>query len=155
MRVYLDYQIWDYISKNDDIKKYFEKQKVDKKWSYYISVAHIEELYKAQKNESIAKAGITDSLKKTIRSMAENGVIMPTTQGVRYMPGSFQMASFNVMFFDTTDIVEKRSLFRKLLDNNAYNPQKLFEGIKHDKNNEYITVWETARVQKELSQLPL
>lgn len=30
MRVYLDYQIWDYISKNDDIKKYFEKQKVDK-----------------------------------------------------------------------------------------------------------------------------
>ena len=69
--------------------------------------------------------------------MAENGVIMPTTQGVRYMPGSFQMASFNVMFFDTTDIVEKRSLFRKLLDNNAYNPQKLFEGIKHDKNNEY------------------
>ena len=37
MRVYLDYQIWDYISKNDDIKKYFEKQKVDKKWSYYIT----------------------------------------------------------------------------------------------------------------------
>lgn len=67
MRVYLDYQIWDYISKNDDIKKYFEKQKVDKKWSYYISVAHIEELYKAQKNESIAKAGITDSLKKNYK----------------------------------------------------------------------------------------
>ena len=100
MRVYLDYQIWDYISKNDDIKKYFEKQKVDKNGAI-ISVLLIQKnCIKLKKMKVIAKAGITDSLKKTIRSMAENGVIMPTTQGVRYMPGSFQMQVLIVMFFD-------------------------------------------------------
>lgn len=155
MRVYLDYQMWDYISKNDSIRQYFDIQKVEKKWRYYISVAHLEELYKAQKNENISKSGMTDSLKKTIRSMAENGVIMPTNHGVDYVPGSYKMASLNVMFFDTIEIVKERSLFRKELDNNAYNPKNLFEGIKHEKNDEYKIVWKTDRVQHELSQLPL
>ena len=49
MRVYLDYQIWDYIDKNDCIRSYFQLKK-EEGWEYFISVAHLEEIYRARKN---------------------------------------------------------------------------------------------------------
>lgn len=44
MKVYLDYQLWDYINKNDNVKKFFQLQKEEKEWRYFISVAHLEEI---------------------------------------------------------------------------------------------------------------
>ena len=44
MKVYLDYQMWDYINKNDRVKNFFEKKKEENEWRYFISVAHLEEL---------------------------------------------------------------------------------------------------------------
>lgn len=67
MKVYLDYQIWNYIAGDDNIKNFFLLQKEEKGWRYFISVAHLEEIYKARKYENTANAGKTDSLEKTIR----------------------------------------------------------------------------------------
>lgn len=153
MKVYLDYQIWDYIDKNDYIKSYFQAKQEEKEWKYFISVAHLEEIYRARKNETIDKKGVTDSLEMTIRSMSENGVIKPTEQGVKYVPRSYERTYQDIVRYDTTDTVRERSLIRKQMDKDAYDPKDLFEGIVHKKEEEYKVVWETERVKYEVSQL--
>lgn len=123
MKVYLDYQLWDYINKNDNVKKFFQLQKEEKEWRYFISVAHLEEIYRARKYENIDKAGMTDSLEMTIRSMSEDGVIKPTEQGVKYIYRSYEKTYQDIVTYDTIDIVRDRSLIRKQMDKSAYNPQ--------------------------------
>lgn len=66
MRVYLDFQVWDYINKNENVRAFFVGKQ---EWSYLISVAHLEELYKARKSEKDDKIGLTDKLGKTIRKL--------------------------------------------------------------------------------------
>jgi hypothetical protein len=153
MKVYLDYQLWDYINKNDNVKKFFQLQKEEKEWRYFISVAHLEEIYRARKYENIDKAGMTDSLEMTIRSMSEDGVIKPTEQGVKYIYRSYEKIYQDIVTYDTIDIVRDRSLIRKQMDKSAYNPQNLFEGVTHKIEDEYKIVWETERVKQEVAKL--
>lgn len=152
MRVYLDYQIWDYIDKNDCIRSYFQLKK-EEGWEYFISVAHLEEIYRARKNETIEKKGLTDSLEMTLRSMSANGVIKPTINGIKYVPKSYDQTYQDIERYDTTNIILKRSLNRKQMDKNAYNPKDLFKGVIHKKEEEYKIVWDTARVKNELNLL--
>ena len=139
MRVYLDYQIWDYIDKNDCIRSYFQLKK-EEGWEYFISVAHLEEIYRARKNETIEKKGLTDSLEMTLRSMSANGVIKPTINGIKYVPKSYDQTYQDIERYDTTNIILKRSLNRKQMDKNAYNPKDLFKGVIHKKEEEYKNI---------------
>lgn len=148
MKVYLDYQVWDYINKDIKFKNYFTGKD---DWDYYISVAHLEELYRAKKNEKDDKLGMTNALEKTIREIAEDGVIKPAKQGVMFMPKGYEKAYQDIVNIDTESIIYKNSLFRRDMDKNSYDPQDLFRGIKHDKNDEYRKVWDTERVKLELA----
>lgn len=155
MKVYLDYQLWVYINKNDNVKNFFQLQKEEKEWRYFISVAHLEEIYRARKCEKIDKAGMTDILEMTIRSMAEDGVIKLTEQGVKFICKSYENTYRDIVRYDTIDIVKDRSLIRKQMDKSAYDPQKLFEGVTHRTEDEYKIVWQTERVKQELAKLSL
>lgn len=147
MRVYLDFQIWDYINKNENVRTFFvEKQD----WTYLISVAHLEELFKARKSEKDDKIGLTDKLEKTIREIAEDGIIKPTPQGVKFISKSFDKTYSDIVSYDTQNVILERSLLRRDIDKEAYDPKDLFEGIQHDKNKEYEIVWQTKRVKDEL-----
>lgn len=147
MRVYLDFQVWDYINKNENVRAFFVGKQ---EWSYLISVAHLEELYKARKSEKDDKIGLTDKLEKTIREIAENGVIKPTPTGVKFIPKSFEKTYSDIVDYDTQNVIWGRSLLRRDIDKGAYDPKDLFEGIKCDKNKEYKIVWQTERVKDEL-----
>lgn len=150
MRVYLDFQIWDYINKNEYIREFFKKQK---EWDYLISVAHLEELYKAQLGEHGNKIGLTNELKNTIKEIALDGVIKPTKKGVKYIPKCFEKTYTDIVKYDTQNPILEKSLIRRDIDKEAYNPTDLFKGIKHNKNDEYKLVWETIRVRNEIAKL--
>ncbi len=147
MRVYLDFQVWDYINKDEKVREFFEGEQ---NWTYLISVAHLEELYKARKSEKGDKIGLTDELEKTIRKIAENGIIKPTPDGVKFVPKSFEKTYNDIVNYDTQKVILERSLLRRDIDKGAYDPKDLFEGIQHDKNKEYEMVWQTERVKDEL-----
>lgn len=153
MKVYLDYQIWNYIAGDDNKKNFFLLQKEEKGWRYFISVAHLEEIYKARKYENTANAGKTDSLEKTIRSIAEDGVIKPTKQGVKYIQKCYETTYQNIVEYDTIDIVKDRSSMRRQMDKGAYDPKNLFEGVTHKIEDEYKIVWTTERVKQEMEKL--
>lgn len=147
MRVYLDFQVWDYINKDEKVRDFFVKKQ---DWTYLISVAHLEELYKARKSEKGDKIGLTDELEKTIKDIAEDGVIKPTPDGVKFIPKSFTKTYNDIVNYDTQNIILERSLLRRDIDKEAYDPKDLFEGIQHDKNKEHEIVWQTERVKAEL-----
>ncbi len=148
MRVYLDFQIWDYINKNKYIREFFNEQK---EWDYLISVDHLEELYKAQRGECGDKIGLTYELKNTIKKIAMDGVIKPTEKGVKYIPKCFEKTYSDIIIkHDTQESVLEKSLIKRDIDKEAYNPIDLFKGIKCDKNDEYKLVWETIRVKNEI-----
>ena len=147
IKVYLDYQVWDYINKDLRYRNYFI-EKDD--WKYFISVAHLEELYRAKKNEKNDKIGMTNTLENTIREIAEDGVIKPTLEGVKFIHKSYEKTYRDIVNTDTEDIIYRRSLVRRDMDKKSYDPRDLFQGIEHDKNNEYKKVWDTERVKLEL-----
>lgn len=147
MRVYLDFQVWDYINKDEKVRDFFVKKQ---DWTYLVSVAHLEELYKARKSEKGDKIGLTDKLEKTIKEIAEDGVIKPTPEGVKFIPKSFAKTYNDIVNYDTQNIILERSLLRRDIDKAAYEPKDLFEGIQHDKNKEHEIVWQTERVKAEL-----
>lgn len=147
MRVYLDFQIWDYINKDEKVRDFFIGKE---DWIYLISVAHLEELYKARKSEKDDKIGLTDELEKTIREIAEDGIIKPTPDGVKFIPKSFEKTYGDIVNYDTQNVILERSLLRRDIDKEAHDPKDLFKGIKYDKNKEYEIVWQTERVKNEL-----
>ena len=150
MKVYLDFQIWDYINKNEKVKDFFVKKQ---DWTYLISVAHLEELFKARRNETGNKIGLTDELEKIIKEIAEDGVIKPTFEGVKFIPQSFEKTYNDIVVYDTQESVSERSLARRDIDKKAYNPRDLFEGIPYNPNKEYEMVWQTKRVKDEILKI--
>lgn len=150
MKIYLDFQIWDYINKNTEIKEYFKNKE---EWYYLISVAHLEELYRAERLEQGNKVGLTNELKNTMKEMAMDGVIKPTEGGIKYKVKSYEKTYQDITEKDTQESVLKRSLFRRDKDKNDYDPKDLFMGIKHDRKDEYKLVWETPRVKDEICKL--
>lgn len=149
MKVYLDFQIWDYINKNENIAEYFRKQS---DWDYLVSVAHLEEILKAKLGEKGDKVGLTNKLEKTMREIAVDGVIKPKEEGVKFIAGSYEKTYRNIQNKNTQEIVLNRSITRRSMDKDSYNPKDLFEGIKHDNNDEYKLVWETKRVKDEIDK---
>ncbi len=151
MKIYLDYQIWDQINKNSKLKTYFQSIP---DWHYLISVAHIEEIYRARKNESSDKHGVTDMLENTIKELSDNGVITPTAEaGLKFIPKSYEDTYKRIADYDTIDIVNKFSQEKRIHDQEKYDARTLFEGKPHTKENEYKLVWEIGRVQKEIDNL--
>lgn len=149
MKVYLDFQIWDYIHKNQNVREYFTTKD---DWYYFISVAHQEEIHKAKKGEKGDKVGLTSELEKTMISMSEPGVIKPTKNGVAYVPHGYNESMQNIIKYDSLDTVKQRSIIRKGMDKEAYDPKNLFSGMDNSKER-YKSVWETERVKKELDLL--
>ena len=152
MKVYLDSQIWSYIQRTPEVQLYFEKQKNEQNWQYYISVAHLEEIFNAKQREEGEKIGITASLEKTIQSIAENGVITPCEHGLTFAENSYSETYERVVKNNTLNICADRSLIRQKSDKQCYEAKNLFEGITHTKEDEYKTVWKIERVKSELSR---
>lgn len=148
IKVYLDYQVWDYINKDSRYRNYFMNKN---DWKYFISVAHLEELFRAKKNEKNDKIGMTNMLENTIREIAEDGVIKPTAQGIKFIHKSYEKTYRDIVNIDTENVIYNRSIVRRDMDKNSYASKDLFKGIKHDKNDEYKKVWDTERVKLELS----
>ncbi|MBY7025048.1 hypothetical protein FDC27_09955 [Clostridium botulinum] len=150
MKTYLDFQIWDYITKDREIEEYFKNKE---EWDYLISVAHLEELYKAKRAEKGDKIGLSDKLKNKMLEMSMDGVIKPTEHGVKFEVKGFEKAYQYIINVDTQDTIFERSLVKRDLEEEAYEAKDLFEGIKHNKDDEYKLVWETERVKEELNKL--
>lgn len=152
MKVYLDFQIWSYIQRTPEVQLYFEKQKNEQNWQYYISVAHLEEIFNSKQHEEGEKIGITASLEETIKSIAENGVIKPCENGLIFAENSYTETYETIANNNTLNICADRSLIRQASDKQCYEAKNLFAGITHTKQDEYRTVWETERVKHELAQ---
>lgn len=52
---------------------------------------------------------------------------------------------------NTQESILSRAKARREMDRSSYNPKVLFDGIKHDKSDDYKLVWETQRVKDEIS----
>lgn len=150
MKVYLDFQIWDYINKNTEVQEYFKNQK---EWDYLISVAHLEEVCRAKRGEKGDKVGLTNELENTMKEMAMDGVIKPTEKGVKYIVKCYEKTYQDIKRYDTQEPVLERSLVRRDMDRDAYDSKDLFKGVKHDRKHEYKLVWETTRVKDEIVKL--
>ena len=152
IKVYLDFNIWNYINNDSKYREYFMRKAEKDEWKYFISVAHLEELYKAKRNEKHDSVGLTDKLENTIREIAEDGVIKPTLDGVKFKYKSYENTYRDIVNKDTVDIVYRRSLVRRDRDKNSYDSKDLFQGLEHNKNDEYKKVWDTERVKLELEK---
>lgn len=150
MKVYLDFQIWDYINKNEIIANYFRNQT---DWDYFLSVAHLEELFKARLGEKDDKVGLTDELEITMRELAVDGVIKPHAKGVKFLVGGYDKAYRAIQENNTQESILSRAKVRREMDKSSYDPKDLFDGIKHDKSDEYKLVWETQRIINEISKI--
>lgn len=61
-------------------------------WDYFLSVAHLEEIFKARLGEKGDKVGLKDELEIAMKGMAVDGVIKPHANGVKFFAGGYDKA---------------------------------------------------------------
>lgn len=155
-KVYLDQQVWHYIDDKEEIREFFINQKENCGWSYYLSTAHIEELHTARMNETEDKIGLTDSLEKVMRDMAEHGVIKETIAGMRFFSGDTQYdKAKEETYTEDTRLPIKNRADQDLHNQKAsrWNPNVLLNQLHmlHSQGNEFRQVWDTDQMQEVIS----
>lgn len=158
-KVYLDYNVWDKIHKkeNPEVRIFFEKQAEQNGWKYYLSTAHLEELYRARKGEAEKRQhiGETDALEATMCAMSESGVIKPS-ETVEFFKGKNEYLKAKQAIeveHDTREIVYS------LADERDYevaktgdDPKCLFKGVTHVKADEHESVWNLTRIKEAIEK---
>jgi hypothetical protein len=153
MKAYLDMQIWYYMTSDggQDIKKLFEQKMKEDEWEYYLSVAHLEELFH---NEKTDKDDSKIHLKQTeilMRNMANSQVISPTFEGL--VLDDYDAAKRRVHSVDTQDLVKAvAGEGFKAMKNNMVDPAVLFRDIPDAQGELYKKVWETNLMKGLLAQ---
>lgn len=109
----------------------------------------MEELFRAEKGENGSKTGVTKNLEIGIRKIVEPYVWSPDFTGMSL--DSYEAAKKRVRKTDTTkavsDLSEVGYECQKKYKNN---PAKLFEGISHTPEDEYIKVWSVPKIKARL-----
>lgn len=139
-KVYLDYNIWDEISKKAKTKAFFQSLP---EVEYYLSVAHFEEIHHARKNENEKYKGCSNELKNIMLSMSITGLITYSTSiSFDSNPESLNSAIQSIKVeHDTQNLIAKISetAFKKR-DEKTKVGFKGIEGIKAEEL--YIHIWD-------------
>ena len=109
MKVYLDMQLWTYIKDDEITRDFFLSQRSERDCKYYLSVAHLEELFYNAKKAPKEKMGTVQELKDLMRSYAEPDVISPKYEDRGLTLDSFINAETRVRTCDTTEPVKDLS----------------------------------------------
>lgn len=151
MKVYFDKHIWDSLQNGTlDVEK-INKIAEESKCAYYLSVAHLEELHNAEKNEIGDKKGITRRVEGFMKDHSTPGIINESYDGVEFYCGEseYQKARAAVWNVDTSDSVQRLSgIGLSAQKNNGINPKYLFKGREHNITTEYRDVWEIQLVKE-------
>lgn len=139
-KVYLDYNIWDEISKKAKTKAFFQSRP---DFEYYLSVAHFEEIHHARKNENEKYKGCSNALKKVMQTMSVTGLInYGSTIIFDSNTHKFNSAIHSIeVKHDTQDLIAKISetAFKKRDEKTKAE----FKGIETVKAEElYIHIWD-------------
>lgn len=139
-KVYLDYNIWDEISKKPQTKASFQSRA---DVEYYLSVAHFEEIHHARKNENKEYKGCSNALKKVMQTMSITGLInYGATIIFDSNPHNFNSAIQSIeVEHDTQYLIAKISeeAFKRHVDKTKAG----FKGIEGVKSEElYIHIWD-------------
>jgi len=149
-KVYLDLQVYEYISNNENILKKIEESK--SRNLFYYSVAHVEEVYKSYSGETEEKRGITNKLRNCIINISENGILNPSDSCIIFKRETFDECYMRTVKYDTLETVKERSEYKQDSDKNGYDARNLFEGMTQNSETIYKDVWETKRVKEELKK---
>lgn len=167
VKVYLDYQMWAYMSKCPQVKQFFVDKKVNDGWHYFLSVGHLEELQWDRTQEDAVHKGATNALEKAMKELAEEGVIKETVVSLpgqnkietrsilQFCNGSwdYNISKYIVNAVDTHKLILKRN--REFFQNQDRwpDPKTLFEGIPHTNDNEFKKVWQTNAVKSVMKKM--
>lgn len=141
-------QLWTYIKDDEITRDFFLSQRSERDCKYYLSVAHLEELFYNEKKAPKEKMGTVQELKDLMRSYAEPDVISPKYEDRGLTLDSFINAETRVRTCDTTEPVKDLSkLCFECYKKNGIDPANLFHGIKESEKDAYKKVWEIEIVK--------
>lgn len=148
IRVYFDYNVFDLIIRKQFF--YNKKEEID----IFYSVAHVEEYFKAVKNDvKEENIGKLQEMKYLMTSLTKSGIILnPSKNRVVAKCEAFQICLDRVTRYDTRENVERNGeyLFNKFREKKA----KLQEADPKIKNNSNLAaedIWKRPEVIEELS----
>ena len=150
-KIYLDYNIWDEINKNSDTKAFFQSLEDA---SYYISVAHLEELLHARNNENETHKGCSNNLKELMLSMAVPGIIT-YNNSISFDPTQerFNSALQSIeVKHDTQELIAKIS--EEEFDNRDEETKTGFKGIEGIKTEDlYMHIWNDPIIIQKINKM--
>lgn len=153
-RIYFDYNIYESISKGRII---YERELFDK-CDVYISVAHIEEYFKAQKNDiNNENSVLLENLKNTIMGIRKKEIILnpDVKNGIKEKIQSFEGCLRIVETCDTRELVERNG---EILDKN--NKEEVNKLRKENKEAIYYSsldkqkIWDEAELARKVKIFP-
>lgn len=150
IRVYLDYNIYDRISKNiiDDV--IFKNNKV----KVFLSVAHAEEYYKACKNDVYNKN--YDSLNAIFNEMillTSYGILNPSTTRIKNENEKFNNCLKRIKKYDTTEIViSNGAILNETQKESVDSYVKGNNKVKNYSNLSFDEIWKQKEVIQKLEE---
>lgn len=152
VKVYLDYNIWIYIQNDKGTREFFLQEMREHGWKYYISAAHLEELYNNEMTAPEDKKNVVKELQAFMKENSEDGVIKPGSDGL--ILECYNIVDRSIRKCDTREDVKKiAGIGFEARNNNGLKPIELFKGHKSSGNEDYKEVWETQTVKNLLSNV--
>lgn len=152
-RIYFDFNVYDSIIKNRiSIMPDFKRQ-----YDVFISVAHIEEYYKAYKNDTYNKnKEFLGNLKESMLDVAKKGIILnPSESRVIAKPQMFSDCYDIIEKYDTRQVVEDNGEKLFYIENEKYSKLKdLDKSTINNTNLKKEEIWNRPEVIAELKKFP-
>ena len=151
IKVYFDTNIFEDIVKGKiDIS--IKKLNSFKNINYYISTAHIEEYYKAIKNDIQNKYSINNQKRKALMTELKcNGILNPSRSQIVNAPENFDTCLQRVKEYDTTESINERGIVIHKSRSNFY--KNLIRGKSKAKDYSNLTpkkIWEESEIKSAL-----
>ena len=148
-KIYLDYQIFDFCSKDDKLKALLRKQN---EFDYYCSTAHVEELHRARSNAKTEKnTQQAQNVQTVIELLCVKGILNPSIDnGIILKDEPFTECYKRVANFDTTATISEVAQEVK----ECHNQSPSLSHDYHSKTNEkWTAIWDERCVTDRINEL--
>ena len=148
-KVYLDFQIIDRCNKSPEMLKKLES--IDN--TYYCSVSHIEELYRAIKNAEKSNTEnrnknieLAKGLKEVLDKLCAKGILNPGNGAIEFREESIENCFNRIRKHDTIKQVYENA--QRLKDSDAYSPH--FSRNYYESKKIWQDIWEENIIKEEI-----
>lgn len=156
-RVYFDFNVFSNLIKNEEYKKYISDGTL-KKCSIFISVAHVEEYYKAYKNDKNQKnVEYLKNLKKVMITITEQETILnpiiDNSKRIEAKSESFEDCYKRVKRYDTRENIENYGVFLNEKEKeNVGELRRNNPDFKYISNLDKKEIWNTPEIIEEIKK---